>query len=94
MMRYKILSVAATVALGIALTPLWTPSASGAVQFEFTGNCVAGTVSCGQAEVTLILADTYEFGSPITRQPTLSICITRTLAAWWISRESRDLPQD
>jgi hypothetical protein len=65
-MRYKILPVAATVALGIALTPLWTPSASGAVQFMFAGNCVDGTVSCGQAEATLLLTDTYEFGSPIT----------------------------
>jgi hypothetical protein len=65
-MRYKILPVAATVALGIAVTPLWTPSASGAVQFLFTGNSVDGTVSCGQVEATLILTDTYEFGSPIT----------------------------
>jgi PEP-CTERM motif len=65
-MRYKMLPVAATVALGIALTPLWTPSLAGAVQFLFTGNCVQGTFSCGPAEATLILMDTYEFGSPIT----------------------------
>jgi hypothetical protein len=62
--KMKILSVvAATAALGIALTPLCTP-AEAAVQFLFMGQAEGG--GNPQAEATLTLIDTYSFGSPIT----------------------------